>query len=92
MCKITNTNFLEGFQYSFHYQCQVTIFSICYFKLWYLIKINPLCYSGANKIVSQRTSIAFYESAIDGVKSYHNTVMKGIEMNGCAVAPQKKLS
>ena len=28
--------------------------------------------SGANKMVSQRTSIAFYESVTDGVKSYQN--------------------
>ena len=46
----------------------------------YLTKINPLCYSGANKMVSQRMSIAFYESVIDGVKSYHHTVMKGLEI------------
>ena len=36
------------------------------------MKIDPLCYSGANQMVSQRTSIAFYESVIDGVKSYQN--------------------
>ena len=35
------------------------------------MKIDPLCYSGANKI-GQRTSIVFYESVIDGVKSYQN--------------------
>ena len=43
-------------------------------------------------MVSQRTPITFYESVIDGVKSYHNTVMNGIEINSCAVAPPKKLS
>ena len=42
-------------------------------------------------MVSQRTSIAFHESVIDDVKSYHNTVMKGMEINGCAVAPPKKI-
>ena len=91
MSKITNADFLEGFQYSFHYQCQVTIFSICYFKLC-LLKINRLYYLGANNMVSQRTPITFYESVIDGVKSYYNTVMNGIEINSCAVAPPKKLS
>ena len=31
--------------------------------------------------------IMFYESLKDGVKSYHNTVKKSVEVNDCAVAP-----
>ena len=31
--------------------------------------------------------IMFYESLKDGVKSYHNTVMKGVEVNDCATSP-----
>ena len=29
----------------------------------------------------------FYESLKDGVKSYHNTVKKSVEVNDCTVAP-----
>ena len=39
-------------------------------------------------MVSKRKSTAFYESEMDGVKSFH---VKGVEINGCVVATPRKI-
>ena len=70
----------EASQFSFYYQWWLKILS--YFTG--SVKSNPFDYSGSNKMVSQRTLVAFYKSVIDRVKSYHNTFMKGTSF---AVAP-----
>lgn len=41
-------------------------------------------------VKTKRKSTAFYESVMDGVKSYQDTVMKGVQINGSAVANPKK--
>ena len=47
--------------------------------------------TGANKMVSQNSSIAFYDAVADGVVDYHKTVFDGVEINGKSVQPQRKI-
>ena len=45
----------------------------------------------ANKMVSQNSSIAFYDVVADGVVDYHKTVFNGVEINGKSVQPPRKI-
>ena len=47
--------------------------------------------TGTKKMGSQETTIKFYESVVQGVKGYHNTVLKDVEVNKCTVAPPPKV-
>ena len=38
--------------------------------------------TGVNKLVSNETNIAFYDSVMKGVQSYHRTVLKDIKVDG----------
>ena len=48
-------------------------------------------HTGVKKQVSNNASIDFYNSVIDGVKDYHNTVLSGVEVNNCKLAPPPKV-
>ena len=47
--------------------------------------------TGCQKMVSQNSSIEFYEAVFDGVKDYHDVALKGIEINGRKIAPPRKV-
>ena len=49
--------------------------------------------TGVNKQVSSSASIEFYNSVIEGVRGYHNTVLSGVEVNNSKLAlpPKVKL-
>ena len=43
-------------------------------------------------MVSNITSISLYDSVLDGVRSYHNTVLRDVEINGETVAAPPKVA
>ena len=43
------------------------------------------------KQVSNNASIEFYNSALQGVRDYHKTVLAGVEINKCKLAPPPKV-
>lgn len=46
---------------------------------------------GANKMVSQKASITFYDAVFDDVKDYHSKVFKNVEVDGKSVPPPRKI-
>ena len=47
--------------------------------------------TGTKKMVSQETTIEFNESVVQGVKGYHNTVLKDVAVNKWKVVPPPKV-
>ena len=48
-------------------------------------------FTGVIKQVSNNASIEFYQTVMEGVGSYHNTVLSGVEVNKCKLAPPTKV-
>ena len=48
--------------------------------------------TGANKMVSNVASICFYDSVMDGVRQYHETVLKDIVIDGKVVLPPPRVT
>ena len=48
-------------------------------------------HTGANKMTSNATTIEFYDTVRDGVKKYHTTVLKAIEIDKRKIPPPPKV-
>ena len=49
-------------------------------------------HTGVNKLVSNNASIEFYESAVDGVREYHASVLSNVEINKVTPPPKVQLN
>ena len=45
--------------------------------------------TGCKKLASQNASLQFYDTVIKGVKSYHETVLGNVQINGRNIAPPR---
>lgn len=72
---------------------QISLFSECKDDLdvWAKKFCLKTVHTGVNKLVSNNSSIEFYDSVMDGVREYHSTVLSGVEINNCRVAPPPKV-